>query len=151
MKTLNDHSTAHSTHYCGTISLCIASLVIMHHFCTLILSWSSRAYIYFPKAPERMISYWRKKGVGITQWLGLIVLNPYSVSWENVLRRCAVQWEMWWKGIIWPPTTSSWKVILRVACLSGLITISLLKIPSFSLLQSFMMGSRHQKVFAWGK
>lgn len=41
---------------------------------------------------------------------------------------------MWWKGIIWPPTSSSWKAIPRAACLSGLITGSLLKIPSCSLL-----------------
>lgn len=41
---------------------------------------------------------------------------------------------MWWKGIIWPPTSSSWKAIPRAACLSGLITSSLLKIPQCSLL-----------------
>lgn len=107
----------------------------MHHFGTLILTWSSRAYIYFLEALERMISYGGgTKGVGITQSLGWIVLNPSSVSWENVLRRCAVSWEMWWKGIIWPPTSSSWKAIPRAACLSGLITGSLLKIPQCSLL-----------------
>lgn len=49
-KTWNNGSAGHGTHYHRTINLCIASLVVMHHFCALILSCDSTAYVYFPKA-----------------------------------------------------------------------------------------------------
>lgn len=56
---------------------------------------------------------------------------------------------MWWKGIIWPPTSSSWKAIPRAACLSGLITGSLLKIPRCSLLNPPSGRAPAQLFFPW--
>lgn len=68
----------------------------------------------FPTSPK---SRWWNYSVLWFNCSAPLADSKWKISWRHI-RPC----KMWWKGIIWPPTTRCWKVILRVGCLSGLIT-----------------------------